>query len=362
MKKQDKQSKQETKAVLNCPYCKGTKIVKKGTRQKKHEIVQLYYCKYCTKKFTPLSNKNLTTPLNIVIDAITRYNKLATLEQSAKIVSEKYGIKISPQNIKNWLEKFSEYLPFERMRDFINKKYKPREAIVETKLFHGQIYDFKYHRAKTDLILQENFKHYKFRPLRDFLELIIAECPHQVFQESKLRASEYKNIFNLDEVRIVPKENRAVHNSRFVIQAVANNKLRHEILQDFMLANDSVTVATEIPILLEKDDLLHYQNELGFDLGKILDTKFEDNDVITGHIDLIQIRNGVIHIMDYKPSAKKVKPIEQLTIYALALSRLTTLRMFHFKCAWFDDENYYEFFPLHVVWKKKKKKKKRKKK
>jgi len=83
-----------------------------------------------------------------------------------------------------------------------------------------------------------------------------------------------------------------------------------------------------------------------------------DEEVITGHIDFIQVRNGTIHIMDYKPSAAKVKPIDQLTLYALALSRLTSLRLFNFKCAWFDENDYFEFFPLHVVMKKKKRKRK----
>ena len=40
-------------------------------------------------------------------------------------------------------------------------------------------------------------------------------------------------------------------------------------------------------------------------------------------------------------------------IYALALSRRTGLRLLDFKCAWFDDANYYEFYPLHVVHKRK---------
>jgi len=35
------------------------------------------------------------------------------------------------------------------------------------------------------------------------------------------------------------------------MQAVANNKLRHQILQEFMLVNDSVTVAIEVPVLLD---------------------------------------------------------------------------------------------------------------
>jgi len=33
------------------------------------------------------------------------------------------------------------------------------------------------------------------------------------------------------------------------------------------------------------------------------------------------------------------------------LSRLTGLRLFDFKCAWFDEKSYFEFFPLHVVYK-----------
>ena len=73
--------------------------------------------------------------------------------------------------------------------------------------------------------------------------------------------------------------------------------------------------------------------------------------VLTGHIDFVQVRNGAVHLLDYKPNAKNEKPIEQLTLYALALSRLTGLSLYDFKCAWFDEENYYEFFPLHVVYK-----------
>ena len=41
------------------------------------------------------------------------------------------------------------------------------------------------------------------------------------------------------------------------------------------------------------------------------------------------------------------------------MSRLTGLRLFEFKCAWFDEKDYFEFYPLHVV-KKIRAKKKRK--
>ena len=44
--------------------------------------------------------------------------------------------------------------------------------------------------------------------------------------------------------------------------------------------------------------------------------------MITGHMDFLQVRNGAVHILDYKPDARTNKPIAQLAIYALALTRL----------------------------------------
>ena len=61
-------------------------------------------------------------------------------------------------------------------------------------------------------------------------------------------------------------------------------------------------------------------------------------------------------ILDYKPGANKLKPIDQLTTYALALSRKLNLPLYYFKCAWFDENNYFEFFPLHVVYENKNRK------
>lgn len=64
-----------------------------------------------------------------------------------------------------------------------------------------------------------------------------------------------------------------------------------------MLVNDSVTVAVEIPIYLTATDLAYYRHH-GFDLNF-------DAEVVTGHIDFLQIRNGWLHILDYKPGARK---------------------------------------------------------
>ena len=71
---------------------------------------------------------------------------------------------------------------------------------------------------------------------------------------------------------------------------------------------------------------------------------------ITGHIDFLQVRNGAVHILDYKPDARTNKPIAQLAIYALALTRLVHgLKLFDIKCTWFNEAEYFEFFPRTVV-------------
>lgn len=341
----------EVKPVVHCPYCRSGDIIKKGKRKKKYETVQLYLCRRCERKFTPLINKHRTFPLRVILDAITLYNRFYSMEEAAKIVSGTYGFSVSSQNIANWLKDFGEYLPILRIRNTIRDQYDIRRIFIESRLFHGQIYDFKCHYAKVDLLIAQHDDHCAFRPLKNFLRQVPTTCPHQLFRQSAQtsnRSSKHKNIFNLDQVKITPRlHNAAIKSARFVLQTVANNKLRHETLQDFMLTNDSVTVAVEVPVILDRKDIDYFQRRLGFDVP--LDLKAKQ--VITGHIDIVQIRNGLIHILDYKPGAKKVKPVEQLTIYALALSRLTGLKLYHFKCAWFDDNDYFEFYPLQVVHK-----------
>ena len=68
---------------------------------------------------------------------------------------------------------------------------------------------------------------------------------------------------------------------------------------------------------------------------------------ITGHIDFLQIRNGAIHILDYKPDATTGKPFAQLTLYALALyDRHPALR---FQVRVVQRAPVLEFFPRTVL-------------
>ena len=347
-----KQTFAETKPVIACPFCEGREIIKKGQRRKKYEVVQLYLCKRCQRRFTPLIHKHHVYPLKLILDAFTLYNRFYSLAKVANLIEGSYGIRVSFQTIANWLKDFKEYLLILKWRPLLVNRYDRRKVFLESRLLHGQVYDFKYHFAKLDMLLERYERYRHFQGLAQFLGRVPDTCPHEIFRANATRpnrSSKQKAVFNIDQVEIISKfDNSAIRNARFVLQAVAKNKLRHQTLQEFMLVNDSVTVAVEVPVLLTAKDIHYFQNELHFALPLHLGPQ----EVITGHIDMLQLRNGLIYILDYKPQAKKEKPIEQLTLYALALARLTGLRLYYFKCAWFDDKNYYEFYPLRVVHKK----------
>jgi len=385
---------------LRCPYCLSTNYKKRGFRQKKLERVQLYLCLDCQKTFTHQITKGKHYPLDVMLDAISTYNLGYSLEATCKIINKRQtdhnnqitpligGSDIQPSTLSRWLNETAELCRFARMREYALKRFAPydlpdgrRRMVTTATLAHRQLYRYRFHRAKCELIISDDFKHRRFGPLQEFLEMVPVECPHQYFQDG-LRASEAPLTFSKKQMIVRAKQNYATKLCTFVLQSVKDRKQRHEAMQKFMLANDSVTVATEVPIYIMKDDLEHLQTQLGFEIY----TKSEkvssgtnsisagtgstiaDNNIgtgmlphlITGHIDFLQIRNGQIHILDYKPQAEKERPIEQLTIYAMALSRLTGLRLFEFKCAWFDENNYYEFYPLHVLYKPKKTQRRRK--
>ena len=354
---------------LKSPYCFSANYKKRGFRQKKLEQVQLYQCHDCQKTFTRQITKGKHYPLPAVLQGLSLYHLGYSLEQVCQILKQKDNYDIQPTSISNWVKEFESLCRFSRMREYALKKYAPKDMIATATLAHRQLYRYLFHRAKCDLIISDDFKHRRFGPLQEFLEMVPGECPHQYFQDG-LRASETPLTFSKTQMIVRAKQNYANKLCAFVLQSIKDNKQRHHALQKFMLANDSVTVATEVPVYLTKDDLEHMKTQLGFEMytksagtgstTAVCKIGTGTPKLITGHIDILQIRNGQIHILDYKPNAAKERPIEQLTLYAMALSRLTGLRLFEFKCAWFDENDYFEFFPLHVLHKPRKGRRRRK--
>jgi hypothetical protein len=311
-------------------------------RKKKIEIVQLWHCASCKRVFTPAPEalRNRTYPLHVVLDAITLYDLGYSLEQVAEKIRSRFGRRAGHSTIAAWLAEYRSLTTYARLRAEGRRLFPPTLAIRSIKLYHRQIYKYAYHRPKLAM-LRQGREHARFAGVADFLERVPTDCPHELFRDSERASQKAAGFLDTSRLIVVEKENAATRMAALVIPTVGDNRLRHEALQRFMLANDSTTLAIEVPIWLAPADIAALEHEHGISLlppGSSAGS-------ITGHIDFLQVRNGAVHILDYKPHARADKPIAQLMVYALALTKLAGLRLFDIKCAWFDEEEYCEFFP-----------------
>jgi transposase-like protein len=335
-----------------CPHCGSHVLTRRGTRRKKLEIVQLWRCASCKRVFTPGPSalRNKTYPLRVVLDALSTYSLGYSMEDTVARVKSKSGRAIGSSTLAGWLAEHKHVLSYLRLRESGRHLFPPAQTIRSIKLYHRQIYGYAFHRSKLELLRRGEFddkRHgdRRFAPIANFLEAVPLICPHDLFRaEDRGRASQaHPHFADVSRVIVNRKENAATHIAGLIIPAVGNNKLRHETLQRFMLSNDSVTVAIEIPIWLRESDITGLEKQHGIELVPRVGAVERS---ITGHIDFLQVRNGAVHILDYKPDARTNKPIAQLAIYALALTRLIPgLKLFDIKCAWFNQDEYCEFFP-----------------
>ena len=314
---------------------------RRGTRKKKFEIVQLWKCASCKRTITPAPDalRNKTYPLRIILDTLTTYSLGYSHEETRRRMKAKTGRSISDSTLSAWIAEHDDVMSYRRLRDAGRSRFPPEQTIRSIKLYHRQVYRYSFHRPKLEM-LRESAEHVRFTSVASFLEAIPLICPHKLFrsEDAGARASQAQPSFaDVGRIIVNRKENVATRTAALVIPTVGNNLRRHDRLQQFMLANDSTTLAVEVPIWLTNDEIAALEVKYGIELGL---------DVITGHLDFLQVRNGAVHILDYKPDARTNKPIAQLAIYALALTRLVPgLTLFDIKCAWFNEEEYCEFFP-----------------
>jgi hypothetical protein len=332
-------------------------VRRRGTRKKKLEIVQLWRCAACKRVFTPgpAALRNKTYPLRMILSALTDFHLGYSLNDTAKRLKMKTHRSVSPSTITNWLHEYRQHCSYARLRTAALKRFPPEQTIRSAKLYHRQIYAYGSHRPKLEFLRTGKLDDkregtqtstVRFASLANSLENIPTTCPHDLFRrddDPKARASQAQPEFaDVSRIIVNRKENAATDTAALIIPAVGNNKLRHETLQRFMLATDSVTIAIEIPIWLDEPDIRAPERRHCIELAP----KSGAPRAITGHIDFLQMRNGAVHILDYKPDARNNRPIAQLAIYALALTRLVPgLKLFDIKCAWFNEQEYCEFFP-----------------
>jgi hypothetical protein len=191
------------KAPERCPHCASPRIAPKGSRRKKHETVRLYHCRACNRRFTPgpRALRGKTYPVAEILDAITAYNRGDSLEVVSRRLSSRYGHSISPSTISRWLASHQHLTTHRRLREKGRGLFSPPRLIRTVKLYHAQVYEFSYHRAKLAFLRDGSLDDRRdgdtrLAPLADFLESAPHSCPHELFRrEEGARASKLPSGF-----------------------------------------------------------------------------------------------------------------------------------------------------------------------
>ena len=278
-----------------CLFCGSKNTISDGFRKNKHRIIKKYYCKDSNHYFTsqPMLQSHKTYPLKTILNSISSYNLGKPLRSQA----------VPKSTIHDWIKSIS--LPMNRLRSKLTH-IPIHEIIIKHRfIHHQQPFLYQYHSLKLDFAK-------KFPGLISYLTSIHKSLPKHIFEESE-RISQAKKI--IPNLNLTEKQNYAVKLAQLAESITKDNKQRHNIIENFMLINDSVTIATEIPI--------YYKN-------------------LTGHIDILQLRFHKLYILDYKPEpVNKKQAIAQLALYRRALSNLTKIRENKFKLAFFSSKAYY---------------------
>ena len=116
---------------------------------------------------------------------------------------------------------------FERLRPYATKMYKPKDMVEVVSMAHRQLYRFRYHRAKTRLMLEE-FGNRNLKRLKEYLDAVSSETPHQYFQEGG-RMSDVRSKFDTADMIVKSKTNYANRLAAFVLQATPDNKARQAV-------------------------------------------------------------------------------------------------------------------------------------
>jgi len=199
------------------------------------------------------------------------------------------------------------------------------EDLITHSFAHGDGHFYRYRLMKPRLTACPE-------PLREFLELVLTDCPNHFFKASA-RAS------RTESMRIELNRVRSHDVLRFANECYGSEhyKSAHENLQMHLLNHDARTICAELPLWVEATEL----ENAAF---------FGAHSVLTGHVDVLRIESdGKIGIWDYKPNAfRETCAAAQVFLYATMLSRRTGLPLERFHCGYFDESDVFEFSPAQV--------------
>ncbi|GAB4324302.1 MAG: hypothetical protein Kow0069_29850 [Promethearchaeota archaeon] len=214
-------------------------------------------------------------------------------------------------------------------------------SILKRRFVHSSVrYDFHWNKTNHGRLLR-NSSAVEVRVLWKYLERIErGDVPNHLFNDRALpRISRFRvkglrrgvpqtiarKLVESGEVRVEGPEGAL---PRMVREVFANyeavgipRKPGHDAVLKNVLIRDPHSVAVEVPV---------WRN------NKI---------TVTGHVDLLQFREGAIHVLDYKPEGHFIRSLPQVAFYGLLLSRLVKSRELRVRCASFSKDGAWWYSP-----------------
>jgi hypothetical protein len=202
-------------------------------------------------------------------------------------------------------------------------------------------WNINHHKAK---LVQTNPNREEFRSLGSYFKKVYqGTIPNELFNQRNIpRVSQFKirglkPAFMASFSKTLIREGKIkLHNSSSRLPKFVNNvfetyknseiskKPGHEPILKNILIRDENSVAIEIPIW-----------------------KKINNDYVTGHIDLIQIENGIVKVIDYKPEGNFLLSLPQVATYGLFIRSLFDLH--DVKCISFNKKEAWEYNPYILL-------------
>lgn len=294
-------------------------MVKRGQRLLLFETVQTYHCKTCNRRFQDRILKHRSYGPRVIYEALLLYYQGHTLDETRRQLNKRFKKKLAVSTVHSWITSYRSLCPIASIR----KQYVNDSTLLFRKRFEHENLDYEYrvHRYKLETMLKP-----LSMGLYQYLRRFENGCPKEFFEVGK-RCSQ--PVFAIPVGSTFKRSrNLACDLARFSVQAVKTNHQRHDAVEEFMLTCDLATIACEVPVWYWEKSV---------------------DDGVTGHIDILQVRNDLVYILDYKPGAARDKKApSQLYHYAIALSFRSGVALERIRCGWFDEKDYFEFTPSQV--------------
>lgn len=301
---------------LCCPTCNANKqVIKAGLRHTKKGIIQKFYCKHCKAYFNSAKQSYTHYPQHIILYSLHLYNQGYPVSQVKTLTGKRYPFSPPTRTIYFWIKQYQTVASFLKIR----KRYQldPGNLISTETYHHQQIYPFRYHHLKLNIASKQ------LPQLKRYINWITRNLNTELFLSGP-RASNQKQS---QQLRAIKKDSILTTQAKFALSDPDKRLSAHEKVQRFLLINDLSTICTELPVFL-------YPKETRF---------FHIDEPLTGHIDIIQIKQDEIHILDYKPNLRKPEQYSgQLLAYKEAIYQRTHIPRLKIKTAVFNQYDYFE--------------------